>query len=113
MTDFYHRAQPLVDVASLLQEERDEFSRKWEKGEIDGWNFRQSVEAEIEEVKKKRAAEAEARRKAQSEHINDIDDDDDVPVEEEIPDFSTVESIEKLGADKLKEMLKNMGAKCG
>lgn len=100
-------------MASLLQEERDEFSKKWEKGEIDGWNFRQNVEAEIEEEKKKRAAEAEARRKAQSDHINDIDDDDDVPVEEEIPDFSTVESIEKLGADKLKEMLKNMGAKCG
>ena len=32
---------------------------------------------------------------------------------EALPDFSSVESIERLGGDKLKEMLKGMGAKCG
>ena len=50
-------------------------------------------------------------------NINDIDDDDETPANEtpseEIPDYSSIESIEKLGADKLKEILQNMGAKCG
>ena len=47
----------------------------------------------------------------------DIDDDDETPANEtpseEIPDYSSIESIEKLGADKLKEILQGMGAKCG
>ena len=33
--------------------------------------------------------------------------------EEALPDFSTVESIERLGGEKLKEMLRGLGAKCG
>ena len=114
MTDFYHRAQPLADVSALLEESRAAFAKKRAAGEIEGWNLRRTIEAEVEEAKRKRDEAAAARRKAQSDHINDIDDDDDEPeAEEELPDFSSVESIERLGGEKLKEMLKGMGAKCG
>lgn len=114
LTDFYHRAQPLADVSALLEESRTAFAKKWAAGEIEGWNLRRTIEAEVEEAKRKRDEAAAARRKAQSDHINDIDEDDDEPEEEEaLPDFSSVESIERLGGDKLKEMLKGMGAKCG
>lgn len=90
------------------------FAKKWAAGEIEGWNLRRTVEKEVEEVKRKREEAAAARRKAQSDHINDIDEDDEEPeAEEALPDFSSVESIEQLGGEKLKEMLRNMGAKCG
>ena len=64
---------------------------------------------------------AEARQKARVTDINDIDDDEDDAVngnpseegEDAIPDYSSVESIEKLGLDKLKELLQKCGAKCG
>ena len=80
-----------------------------------GWSLRQTVENEIEEAKKKAEAEIAARKKAQAENINDIDDDDDRTQQEvtEIPDFSSIESIEKMGMEKLKEILQSMGAKCG
>ena len=88
----------------LIQEIRDEFEKKWELGEVEGWSLRQTVETEIEEAKKK----------AQAESINDIDDDEDThPEATEVPDFSSIESIEKMGMEKLKEILKSMGAKCG
>ena len=105
LTSFYHRSQPLFDVDGLIQEIRDEFEKKWESGNIEGWSLRQTVETEIEEAKKK----------AQAENINDIDDDDDRTQQEvtEIPDFSSIESIEKMGMEKLKEILQSMGAKCG
>ena len=115
LTSFYHRSQPLFDVDGLIQEIRDEFEKKWESGNIEGWSLRQTVENEIEEAKKKAEAEIAARKKAQAENINDIDDDDDRTQQEvtEIPDFSSIESIEKMGMEKLKEILQSMGAKCG
>lgn len=100
----------------MINDIRSDFSSKWEKGGIEGWNIRSSVEKSIEEAKKKQAEAAEARRKQQAANINDIDDDDDEPANvssEEIPDYSSIESIEKLGADKIKEILQSMGAKCG
>lgn len=100
----------------MMQDIRSDFAQKWEKGEIEGWNIRSSVEKSIAEAKKKQAEEAEARRKQQAANINDIDDDDDTVTEtpsEAIPDYSSVEAIEKMGADKIKEVLKEMGAKCG
>ena len=99
----------------MVDDIRDDFEKKWEEGSIEGWNVRSSLEKEIEEAKKKQAAEAEERRRQQINSIYDIDD-DETPEEtpsESIPDFSSVESIEKMGADKIKEILKNMGAKCG
>lgn len=116
LTSFFHRSQPLVDVDAMINDIRSDFSSMWEKGEIEGWNIRSSVEKSIEEAKKKQAEAAEARRKQQAANINDIDDDDDEPANvssEEIPDYSSIESIEKLGADKIKEILQSMGAKCG
>lgn len=98
----------------LIQEIRDEFEKKWELGEVEGWSLRQTVETEIEEAKKKAEAELAAKKKAQAESINDIDDDEDThPEATEVPDFSSIESIEKMGMEKLKEILKSMGAKCG
>ena len=114
LTDFYHRAQPLADVSALLEESRAAFAKKWAAGEIEGWNLRRAMEAEVEEAKRKREEAEAARRKAQSEHINDIDEDDEeAEAEEALPDFSTVESIERLGGERLKEMLRGLGAKCG
>lgn len=117
LSSFYHRSQPLFDVEGLIQEIREEFEKKWESGEIESWSIKSSIQAGIEEAKQKAAAAAEARKKAQIDSINDIDDDDDDANqgegEEAVPDYSSVESIEKLGLDKLKELLQSIGAKCG
>ena len=117
LTSFFHRSQPLVDVDSMIEDIRGDFAKKWEAGQIEGWNLRSGIDKSIEEAKKKQAEAAEAKRKQQAMNINDIDDDDETPANEtpseEIPDYSSIESIEKLGADKLKEILQSMGAKCG
>ena len=100
----------------LVQEIRDEFDQKWQRGEVEGWSLKQTAEAEVEEAKKKAAADAAAKKKAAAESINDIDDDEEpaaAAAETEVPDFSSVESIERLGLAKLKELLQGMGAKCG
>ena len=99
-----------------MQEIRDEFDQKWQRGEVEGWSLKQTAEAEVEEAKKKAAADAAAKKKAAAESINDIDDDEEpaaAAAETEVPDFSSVESIERLGLAKLKELLQGMGAKCG
>lgn len=98
LTSFYHRSQPLVDVDGIVEEIRGEFAAKWSKGDVEGWNLRRSIQQEIDAEKKKQ----------ESKNINDIDDDDDTPI-----DYSSVESIEKLGGDKLKSILQGLGAKCG
>ena len=116
LTSFFHRSQPLVDVDGMIQDIRKEFSDKWEKGAIEGWNIRSSVEKSIAEAKKKQAEAQEARRKQQTENIYDIDDDDapqDETPAESVPDYSSVEAIEAMGADRIKEILQSMGAKCG
>ena len=101
----------------MIEDIRGDFAKKWEVGQIEGWNLRSGIDKSIEEAKKKQAEAAEAKRKQQAMNINDIDDDDETPANEtpseEIPDYSSIESIEKLGADKLKEILQSMGAKCG
>lgn len=99
-----------------MEDIRNEFAGKWDRGEIESWNIRSSVEKSIAEAKKKQEAEAAARRKQQADNIYDIDDDDDQTTEtpsEAVPDYSSVESIEAMGADKIKEVLQSMGAKCG
>ena len=102
----------------LVQEIRDEFDQKWQRGEVEGWSLKQTAEAEVEEAKKKAAADAAAKKKAAAESINDIDDDEEpaaAAAETEVPDFSSVDSIERLGLAKLKELLQGMGAaaRCG
>ena len=74
LTDFYHRAQPLADVSALLEESRALFAKKWSAGEIEGWNLRRTIEAEVEEAKRKReeaAAALVASKKEQAEKAAD------------------------------------------
>ena len=87
-----------MDVDGVVEEIRDDFAAKWSRGEIDGWNLRKTIQQEIDAEKKKQEAK----------DINAIDDDDDAPF-----DTSSVEAIERLGADKLKSILQGLGAKCG
>ena len=82
----------------MVEEIRDDFAAKWSRGEIEGWNLRKTIQQEIDAEKKKQEAK----------DINAIDDDDDTPL-----DTSSVEAIERLGADKLKLILQGLGAKCG
>ena len=87
-----------MDVDGVVEEIRDDFAAKWSRGEIEGWNLRKTIQQEIDAEKKKQEVK----------DINAIDDDDDTPL-----DTSSVESIERLGADKLKSILQGLGAKCG
>ena len=82
----------------MVEEIRDDFAAKWSRGEIEGWNLRKTIQQEIDTEKKKQEAK----------DINAIDDDDDAPL-----DTSSVEAIERLGADKLQSILQGLGAKCG
>ena len=34
----------------LVQEIRDEFDQKWQRGEVEGWSLKQTAEAEVEEA---------------------------------------------------------------
>ena len=87
-----------MDVDGVVEEIRDDFAAKWSRGEIEVWNLRKTIQQEIDAEKKKQEAK----------DINAIDDDDDAPL-----DTSSVEAIERLGADKLKSILQGLGAKCG
>jgi hypothetical protein len=53
LTSFMHRTQPLVDIESKQTATIEEFNKKWEEGEFEGWtdvNQRPQVDGTVEGI---------------------------------------------------------------
>lgn len=84
LSDFFHRIQPLVNIDDYLQEWNNEFSEKWNKGELMGWK---------------------PPRKPYTQPT--------APTPLRLGMFNSPEELEALGLDRLKEGLEALGLKCG
>ena len=45
----------------MIEDIRGDFAKKWEAGQIEGWNLRSGIDKSIEEAKKKQAEVTEAK----------------------------------------------------
>mmetsp|Transcript_6383 Transcript_6383/g.18382 ORF Transcript_6383/g.18382 Transcript_6383/m.18382 type:complete len:504 (+) Transcript_6383:259-1770(+) len=82
---FQQRTQPLVDVAGQLQKTREAFAQEWEAGTVPGWADRGAAEVPAEAAAGKLDVDA----------------------------FDSVEELETIGAQRLKEALEAEGLKAG
>lgn len=85
LSDFFHRIQPLVNVDEYVQGWNNEFTEKWNKGELIGWK----------PPRKPTTAQPPA------------------PTPLRLGMFNSPEELEALGLDRLKEGLEALGLKCG
>jgi splicing factor 3A subunit 3 len=83
LTDFFKRVQPLVNHQEIVETLRAEFDGKWAAGQISGWKGPSSSSS---------AAPPQPLRLGM---------------------FNSVEELEALGLDRLKQALEALGLKCG
>lgn len=83
LSDFFRRVQPLVNHKDIVETLRSEFEAKWSAGQISGWKAASASNA---------AAPPQPLRLGM---------------------FNSVEELEALGLDRLKQALEAMGLKCG
>eukprot|EP00899_Mesostigma_viride_P026672 jgi/Mesvir1/718/Mv17326-RA.2 len=92
LRSFHDRTQPLADTDALMQAAEREFEDKWAAGEVPGWEDQGTLGPR---------GGAVARPDADAEAVLNLDE------------FESVEELEAVGGDKLKEALVALHLKCG